>query len=119
MNLLVLIKDLVLSTQIRTSCEAASINYSSSRTYEKFAESLEKLKPEKIIIDLNISSTDPFEAIEKAKLHLNPRDILCFYSHVNTELAQKAIEAGLFADRILKRSIFFNSLAELSNNKFN
>jgi hypothetical protein len=113
MNILVLIKDLVLSTQIRTACEKAGHTYHSGRGNQKFEETIGSVKPEKVIIDLNIDGADPFKAIEHAKSSMPLENILCFYSHVNTELAEKAEEIGLKEAQIFRRSKFFTNLSTI------
>lgn len=110
MNILGLIKDLVLSTQVRNACEAKGYKYASGRNEERFNQALEELKPDRVIIDLNADGIDPFVAIEKAKSLIPAENILCFFSHVNGELADKALAMGLLKEQIFIRSKFFSNL---------
>ncbi len=113
MTILVLVKDLVLSSQIRTACEAASIEYVSGRSNEKFLHNLQALSPEKVVIDLNVEGVDPIQAIQDAKKVLANDKIICFYSHVDIEAAEKAMYAGVDNSQIYKRSQFFSNLQEV------
>ena len=110
---LVLIKDLVLGTQIRAVCEQKQKIYKSARSNEAFNDSLQGLKPECAVIDLNISSADPFLAIKQAQKSKSIKRIMCFYSHVNQDLADRAAALGI--SEIYRRSKFFNNLEGLLN----
>jgi DNA-binding NarL/FixJ family response regulator len=52
------------------------------------------------VVDLNAGKLEPIELVQDLKA--NGTTVLAFLSHVNTELRDKAIEAG--ADRVLARS---------------
>lgn len=75
----------------------------------------ERLKdqPLGLIFDLNCTTLDPIQLIAEAKADSATRAIpvICFYPHVQTNLAEKAAAAG--ADAILRRSVFVDSLPEL------
>lgn len=116
MKILVLIKDLLLSSQIKGACEASGHEYASGRSNQKFLDHLTNLKPEKVVIDLNIDGADPFSAIDEAKKLIAPEKIICFYSHVDVDLLDKAVSAGISEDQVFRRSQFFSDIAQALNN---
>lgn len=63
-----------------------------------------------LLVDLNASG-DPAGLIAQAK-RKNPRlPVIAYFSHVQTELEEKALRAG--ADRVLPRSRFSRELARI------
>lgn len=74
--------------------------------------------PSMILVDLNAEALEPIEAIcaLKADSMLQTIPIVSFYSHVQNELREKALQAG--CDTVLPRSVFAKNLADVLNNRF-
>jgi DNA-binding NarL/FixJ family response regulator len=66
--------------------------------------------PELVIVDLN-ARQQPIEAIQRIRAERNGLRVLGFLSHVQTELAAKARQAG--CDEVLPRSAFTKNLPEI------
>jgi DNA-binding NarL/FixJ family response regulator len=63
--------------------------------------------PELVIIDLN-ARQEPLQAVERIRAEKNGVRVLGFLSHVQTDLAARAREAG--CDEVLPRSAFTQNL---------
>jgi CheY-like chemotaxis protein len=72
-----------------------------------------KLKPPLIILDLNCDAADPLGLIAGIKNDPETAGIgmIGFVSHVQTELKQRAKDAG--CDTVVARSVFAQSLPEM------
>jgi DNA-binding NarL/FixJ family response regulator len=66
--------------------------------------------PKLVIIDLN-ARQQPIEAIERIRAEKNGVRVLGFLSHVQTDLAARAREAG--CDEVMPRSAFTQNLARI------
>ncbi len=83
------------------------------RTYanpQAFAAEIAKDKPKLIVVDLN-ARANPFAAIEIAKRDAPDVRVIGFFSHVQTELAEKARAAG--CAEVMPRSKFTRDLATI------
>jgi PleD family two-component response regulator len=80
------------AAKIRGTGEALGINVRTARTTEKFFEKLKELKPAIVVVDLHSENCDPFEIAEKVKNDesISNVPLIGFFSHVHTELMQKA-----------------------------
>ena len=67
-------------------------------------------EPKLVIVDLNARS-QPLQAIEKLRQSRKDIRVVAFLSHVQTELAAQAREAG--CDEVMPRSSFTQSLAAI------
>lgn len=66
--------------------------------------------PRLIVVDLN-ARQGPLEAIEKLQAGGNPVPVIGFLSHVQTDLAERAREAG--CKQVMPRSSFTQNLSEI------
>jgi CheY-like chemotaxis protein len=66
--------------------------------------------PKLVIIDLNARS-NPIQAVERIRAGKNGVRVVGFLSHVQTELAAQARNAG--CDEVLPRSVFTQNLAAI------
>ena len=66
--------------------------------------------PRLVLVDLNARS-QPVEAVERMRAAGNTTRVIAFFSHVQTELAQRARAAG--CDEVLPRSSFTQKLAAI------
>ena len=62
-----------------------------------------------VVVDLNAGKIEPIELVKDLKAE--GKEVLGFLSHVNTELREKAMEAG--ADRVLARSAFSQNIQRI------
>ena len=110
-EVLVLLDDLFFSSKIASTARLCSVPARLLQTRGELLRNADPTKVKLIIIDLNGRKTRPVQAIRELKglPGLDDIPILAFYSHVQTELAQEAREAG--ARWILPRSAFSARLA--------
>ena len=66
--------------------------------------------PRLVLVDLNARS-QPVEAVERLRAAGNAARVVAFFSHVQTELAQRARAAG--CDEVLPRSSLTQNLAAI------
>ena len=112
MKVLAIIKDLVLSTQIRTACQALGHDYKSVKNSESLKDALNE-RPDVIVIDLNIQGVDPLEAVRISLGTAGSAKVICFYSHVNVELGENAVKSGIKPENLFVRSKFFSHLNQI------
>ncbi len=103
------VTDLIFATKIRTTAQAVGTVSLPVRTC---SELLAASKDAEIaIIDLHLDNESPIEMIRATRRLPSPPKIVAFLSHVHTELAQAAKEAG--ADLVLPRSKFTQRLPQI------
>ena len=112
-EVLALVDDLFFSSKIVSTSRLCGVPTQILKTRE---EIFQRAKPEAvklIIVDLNGRETQPVQAIQelKASSKLSEIPILAYFSHVQTELHEKAQKAG--ARWILPRSVFSARLAKI------
>ena len=98
----VMVSDLIFSSKIRSTAQTLDVELIMARTQEKLQAEIAAIGL--LIIDLNLEGDDPIEMIRTAAKQENPPHIITFCSHVQTELADAARQAG--ADAVLPRSKF-------------
>ena len=74
-------------------------------------DALESGKPRIVLVDLHCDGISPEEAIRTVKSHCQNARVVAFFSHVQTELKERAIAAG--ADDVWPRSVFVQRLGQL------
>jgi CheY-like chemotaxis protein len=112
-KVLALIDDLFFSTKISSTAQSCNIPIELVKTKDTLLEKLDRETPGLIIVDLNGSSTQPLETIRalKADPRYTSAPVLAYFSHVQTELKEKAFSAG--CDSVLPRSAFSQNLAQI------
>jgi len=106
-----LVTDLIFATKIRSTAEAVGARIELVRSVASLAAAAGGGAIGQVIIDLNADGLDPAAAIAAAKgLPGRPR-VIAFLSHVQTELAAAAQQAG--ADEVMPRSAFTARLPEV------
>ena len=104
------VSDMIFSSRI--SAEARALNLQVNWVRSPAAcSNWQESPPQLLIVDLNLTSTDPLELITLAKALPAPPRIVAFLSHVQRDLALQATDHG--ADTILPRSAFVTQLPEL------
>jgi len=112
-KVIAIVDDLFFASKIRGTAEALSIPVSFPRALESLIESADCEPPGLIICDLNATRIDPIALCKRLKADHRLRSIplIGFFSHVDTELQRRAIEAGF--DRVLPRSVFTSKLPQI------
>jgi CheY-like chemotaxis protein len=112
-DILVLVDDLFFSAKIDATARSCGVSVEFVKTGRELLEKVRSGSPRVVILDLNGSTTQPLEVIQNLKsdpeLKLTP--VLGFFSHVQTELKEKALAWG--CDSVIPRSLFSQRLAEI------
>lgn len=115
MNHLVMaaVSDLFFASKIRATAEYLGIEVRFLRSVEALAESAREKKPDLVLVDLQSTNLDAIELAKtfQADAELQTTPLLGFYSHVQTELQEKAKLAGY--KQVMPRSAFSSRLAEI------
>ena len=109
-RVLAAVEDIFFASKIRAAAESQGVEYDSARSVEAAATKARSDPPALVIADLHGLRCDPFALAEVFKADAALRDIplLGFFSHVQTELRERALAAGF--DRVLPRSVFSQTL---------
>ena len=106
------------AAKIRGTAELHGIAVEFARSLDALIESAAKDAPDLVVVDLHAQRCDPFALVERLKAdeRLRQVPIIGFFSHVQTELHQRATQAGI--DRVLPRSTFTKRLPEILQGDF-
>lgn len=101
------------ASKIRAVAEAAGVEISFPRSQEAVVSKARETKPGLILVDLHNQRVDPIALAQALKSDEELRAIrmIGFFSHVETELRRKALEAGF--DHVIPRSVFARDLPEI------
>lgn len=102
---IVVVNDMFFASKIRAVAEALGVEISFPRSKEALVEKAREAKL--ILVDLHNQQLDPVELARE----LSGVKLIGFYSHVETELRQKALAAGY--KEVLPRSAFVRDLAKI------
>lgn len=105
-----LIDDLFFQSKLIETAKHAGVSLRIYSTAEALASELAAAQPQLVVIDLNAKS-NPIEAIGAAKSAAPGVAVVAFLSHVQTELAELAREAG--CTEVMPRSKFTRDLATI------
>ena len=110
-RVLVLVPDLFFAARIAETARAAGVTIESASPAAA-AERCRAVAPDLVILDLHAAG-DPLDAVRALKSDPATLGIpvVGFHSHVDTELRERALAAGV--DRVLPRSAFTVRLAAL------
>jgi len=108
-----LIDDLFFLAKLRETAKLAGVTVETAATGEQLLRAAAASPAALVIVDLN-ARQGALEAVEQ--LHLpnapgNPRRVIAFLSHVQTELAERARAAG--CQEVMPRSKFTQNLAAI------
>ena len=109
---IVLIDDLFFQAKLFETAKQTGITVEMVVTGDQLVKAAALSPAALIIVDLN-ARQGAFEAIEKlgANASGNPRRVIAFLSHVQTELAERARNAG--CEEVMPRSKFTQNLAAI------
>ena len=102
---IVVVDDMFFASKIRAVAEAVGVEISFPRTREALIEKAREARL--IIVDLHNQKIDSVELARQ----LSGVKLIGFFSHVETELRQRALAAGY--DEVLPRSAFVRDLAQI------
>ena len=102
---IVVVDDMFFASKIRATAEALGVEVSFPRSKEALVEKARGAQL--IIVDLHHQKIDPIELARQ----LSGVKLVGFFSHIETELRQKALAAGF--DQVIPRSAFARDLPEI------
>ena len=107
------VSDMLFASKIRGTAEHLNVTVYFARTEAGLSDAAKADVPALIILDLHDTRLDPFAlaARLKADEQLRAVPVVAFFSHVETELRRKALEAGV--EHVLPRSVFTQRLGEI------
>ena len=107
------VSDMIFASKIRGTAEQLGVTVDFARTEDSLFDAAKTDVPSLFILDLHSTRPDPFAiaARLKADERLRGVAIVAFFSHVETELQQRALEAGI--EHVLPRSAFTKRLPEI------
>ncbi|HEY0079110.1 MAG TPA: response regulator [Pyrinomonadaceae bacterium] len=116
-RVMAVVDDMFFAAKIRGTAEQYGVRVDFARSADAIFETATEEPPSLLIIDLNAQRTDPFALAERLKAdeRLRSVPILGFFSHVQTELQNRALASGF--DRVLPRSAFTKKLPEILQGK--
>ena len=106
-GVVIVVDDMFFASKIRAVAEAVGVEVSFPRNKDVLIEKARDAKL--IIVDLHNQKLDPIELARQ----LSGVKLIGFFSHVETELRQKALAAGY--DQVLPRSAFVRELPQILN----
>ena len=112
-RVLAAVDDIFFAAKIRGAADALGVEYGSARDAAAAVESARANLPSVVVADLHATRCDPFALAEsfKGDAALANVTLVGFFSHVQTELKDRALAAGF--DRVLPRSAFVQQLPQI------
>ena len=107
------VEDLLFRSKISETAKELGIETSFPRSPQKLFAALRESPPDLLVLDLNSARFEPLEIIRKVKSggESEPVPTVGFLSHVQTDLALSAREAG--CDKVVARSAFTKDLPKI------
>ena len=102
-----LVDDLFFTAKIAATASLCAVSVTFAKDQEGLLKTARELTPSLILIDLSKETLGPL----KADTELQAIPVIGFYSHVQTELKEKAIQAG--CNTVVPRSFFSQNLARI------
>jgi PleD family two-component response regulator len=112
-TVIAIVDDIFFASKIRAVADHLEVFVRFARSTDDALEAARSDVPALIIADLHAQKCDPFALAARLKADeaLRAVPLMGFFSHVQTELQQKAKEAGY--DRVMPRSAFSKNLPEI------
>ena len=112
------VDDLFFAARIRGTAEQLGIRADFPKSADAIFEESKRDTPALLIVDLHARLCDPFALAEsfKQEAQLRGIPIVGFFSHVQTELLQRARQAGM--DYVMPRSAFTRKLPEILRGEY-
>ncbi|MCA1634430.1 MAG: response regulator [Acidobacteria bacterium] len=117
-RVLAAVQDIFFASKIRGTAEQLNITVEFAASADALFDTAKADVPSLIILDLHAEKLDPFAlaARLKADEQLRQVPLVGFYSHVQTEIRERALSAGV--DRVMPRSAFTNRLPQILLGEF-
>ncbi len=109
-DVLALVDDLFFQAKIMETAKHLGVTVRACSSPDALLAGIASEKPKLIIVDLNARSS-PAGALSKIQSSANGTPVIAFLSHVQTDLAQQARDAG--CERVMARSQFTRDLATI------
>ncbi len=103
-----LVDDIFFQAKMMETAKQVGVELKSFSTGEALLADWEKQQPRLVVVDLNARQS-PMEVIAAVRTHHAEIRVIGFFSHVQTELAQRAHDAG--CTEVMPRSKFTRELA--------
>ena len=112
-NIIAAVDDMFFMSKIRATAESLNVAIRFVRNIDTLFSVAGESRPALIIVDLQSEKLDPLELARRLKsdAELATVPLLGFYSHVETELRDRAQTAGF--DQIMPRSAFSANLVQI------
>lgn len=117
-RIIAVVDDMFFAAKIRGTAEAVGVRVQFARSFDEVKAASEATPPALIIADLHSQRCDPFTLAAglKADADLRAIPLLGFFSHVQTELQERARASGY--DRVIPRSVFAKKLPQILKGDF-
>ena len=106
-----IVSDMIFATRITGTAKKVGAKCEIVKDPGALQASLESDDPGTVLVDMNCDGISPEEAIRTVKSHCPNARVVAFFSHVQTELMERARVAG--ADDVWPRSVFVQRLPQL------
>jgi CheY-like chemotaxis protein len=112
-RVLAAVGDIFFASKIRGTAEHLNVTAEFAASADDLFDTAKADVPSLIILDLHSEKIDPFALAARLKADDQLREVplVGFYSHVRTEIRERAESAGV--DRVLPRSAFTKKLPEI------
>jgi PleD family two-component response regulator len=112
-SVIALVDDMFFTSKIRATAEALGVTINFPRSRDTLLAAANEQLPDLIVVNLHNEKVDPIELANELKSNerLRAVPLLGFFSHVQTDLQRRAVEAGY--DRVIPRSVFANDLGKI------
>ncbi len=112
-TILAVVDDLFFASKIRGTGEQVGAQIIFVKSISAAVEKAREISPGMVIADLNTGCCDVFELARALKADdvAGKIPLLGFFSHVQTEMQQRALASGF--DQVLPRSAFTKNLAQI------
>ena len=105
-----LVDDIFFQAKMMETAKQVGVELKSFSTGEALLAEWEKQQPKLVVVDLNARQS-PMEVIAAVRARRAEMRVIGFFSHVQTELAQRARDAG--CTEVMPRSKFTKELAAI------
>ena len=111
--ILAIVDDLMFTSKIRTAASQLGVAVTFARSRDAALTGMRNASPSLVILDLNAGGTDPLGVVAsmKADPALAGIPTVGFVSHVQTDLIERARQAGV--GEVMARSAFTARLADI------
>jgi CheY-like chemotaxis protein len=107
------VSDMIFASKIRGTAEALNVTVDFARSEDALFDLAKSDVPSLVILDLHSTRPDPFAVAARLKAdeQLRGVPVVAFFSHVETDLQRRALDAGV--EHVLPRSAFTRRLPEI------